>query len=119
MANSRPWQHKFLRLDLTEVPDSQTFAHDTGIESTLCLQARLVQEASLGDAASKFAMVEGVTVHYKCARPASGHLQAAIHCFHGFGANTGTWEAVLRKLAHSASALVTAHDMPGFGLTER
>lgn len=43
----------------------------------------------------------------------------AIAAFHGFGANTGSWDYVYKPLAQRLRAQVTLSDMPGFGLTER
>ena len=43
----------------------------------------------------------------------------AIACYHGFGANTFSWAAVQEQLAQKLQAVVVAHDMPGFGLTQR
>lgn len=39
--------------------------------------------------------------------------------YHGFGANTFSWSFVQRRLAQRLGAVVTAHDQPGFGLTQR
>ena len=72
----------------------------------------------LADRDSKFADIDGVTVHYKAHRP-YGNPAAAIHCYHGFGANTGSWDPVQLKMAMKVNSLVTSHDMPGFGLTSR
>jgi pimeloyl-ACP methyl ester carboxylesterase len=43
----------------------------------------------------------------------------ALHCYHGFGSNTWSWSLVQKPLADRLQALVTSHDMPGFGLTQR
>ena len=43
----------------------------------------------------------------------------AVHCLHGFGASAFSWSFVLDGLARALGAVVTAHDMPGFGLTQR
>lgn len=77
---------------------------------------RLVQARELGDRDSKFTDLDGVSVHYKTHSPASP--RAAVHCYHGFGANTGSWDPIQARLS-SMGALVTSHDMPGFGLTGR
>lgn len=79
---------------------------------------RLVDARELGEKDSKFAGVEGVSVHYKVHTP-SAFPKAAIHCYHGFGANTGSWAPVQAKMSGEVDALVTSHDMPGFGLTGR
>lgn len=78
---------------------------------------RLVSARELADKDSKFAEVEGVSVHYKVHSPPSP--RAALHCYHGFGANTGSWAPVQAQMADVLGALVTSHDMPGFGLTSR
>lgn len=44
---------------------------------------------------------------------------AAIALYHGFGANLWSWAKVQQDLADAAGMPVVAHDMPGFGLTER
>jgi pimeloyl-ACP methyl ester carboxylesterase len=60
-------------------------------------------------------------VHVKVKAPSAAASQpsAALHCYHGFGSNTWSWSLVQQTLADRLNALVTAHDMPGFGLTER
>lgn len=60
-------------------------------------------------------------VHVKVKAPAAAGAApgAALHCYHGFGSNTWSWSLVQQRLADRLGALVTAHDMPGFGLTER
>jgi hypothetical protein len=84
-------------------------------------QARLVSEADLAGPDSRFRTLDGVTVHYKVARPKGGGQLPGlgIAMYHGFGANTFSWSFVDRLLAARLGALVTAHDMPGFGLTQR
>ena len=81
-------------------------------------------EADLAGPDSRFRALGGVTVHYKVARgrPEGGQQQLprlGIAMYHGFGANTFSWSFVDRLLAQRLAALVTAHDMPGFGLTQR
>jgi alpha-beta hydrolase superfamily lysophospholipase len=44
---------------------------------------------------------------------------AAVQCYHGFGANTFSWALAAPAISERCGALVTAHDMPGFGLTQR
>lgn len=44
---------------------------------------------------------------------------AAIALYHGFGANLWSWGKVQQQLADATGSPVVAHDMPGFGLTER
>lgn len=46
-------------------------------------------------------------------------VAAAIALYHGFGANLWSWMRVQQQLADETGATVLAHDMPGFGLTER
>jgi hypothetical protein len=66
-------------------------------------------------------------VKAKLARPALTEPDAraappdllAVHCYHGFGANLESFGAVQQRLADSLGGLVSAHDMPGFGLSER
>ncbi|KAG2437581.1 hypothetical protein HYH02_011221 [Chlamydomonas schloesseri] len=43
----------------------------------------------------------------------------AVHCYHGFGANLGSYKRVQGLMAQALGGVVTAHDMPGFGLTQR
>ncbi|GIM17480.1 hypothetical protein Vretimale_20030 [Volvox reticuliferus] len=43
----------------------------------------------------------------------------AVHCYHGFGANLGSYKRVQEQMAAVLRGVVTAHDMPGFGLTQR
>ena len=79
-------------------------------------------EAELADADSCFRSVNGVTVHYKAANYSAQNRSGvirAIAMYHGFGANTFSWSFADRKLARQLQALVVAHDMPGFGLTQR
>ena len=93
-----------------------------------------VPALSLGDEDSVFTDMAGVTAHYK-RQPAASTVRAlqpqtegmvAVHCYHGFGANAFSFDAVLGPLSEALAAgsggipaLVTAHDMPGFGLTSR
>lgn len=54
--------------------------------------------------------------------PAGAARPWAAALWHGFGANTYSWQMkVLDELARALGegALVVAHDCPGFGLTER
>ncbi|GIL51728.1 hypothetical protein Vafri_7657 [Volvox africanus] len=46
-------------------------------------------------------------------------LVPAVHCYHGFGANLGSYKRVQEQMAEVLRGVVTAHDMPGFGLTQR
>lgn len=51
--------------------------------------------------------------------PATAAASAVIALYHGFGANLWSWMNVQQELADATGATVVAHDMPGFGLTER
>ena len=52
--------------------------------------------------------------------PDQGPPIIALHAYHGFGANLHSWAAVQSLMAEAISnSVVTSHDMPGFGLTER
>ncbi|WIA19239.1 hypothetical protein OEZ85_003878 [Tetradesmus obliquus] len=105
-------------------------------------KARERIEADLGDPDSRFRHIDNLSVHVKVkasrslpppaptaaaarlAPPpaAAARLQGpvpAVHCYHGFGSNTWSWSLVQQQLAERLGALVTAHDMPGFGLTQR
>ena len=84
------------------------------------VQARQVSEAELADEDSRFKVLDEVAVHYKVANGAAGSApELGVAMYHGFGANTFSWSFVDRLLADSLQALVTSHDMPGFGLTQR
>lgn len=91
-------------------------------ESILCFQARLLHATDLRNLDSHFARVGNVDVHYSLQLPRNRHRAAsssAVHCFHGFGANTASWGYMRQQLSDMLNAQVTAHDMPGFGLTGR
>ena len=101
--------------------------HDTNTQT----QAKERFETDLGDPDSVFHTHANLQVHVKAKLPRSaagaaatgagsaGGVAAAVHCYHGFGSNTWSWSLVQQALADRLGALVTAHDMPGFGLTER
>ena len=78
-------------------------------------------EADLADPDSRFRALDGVIVHYKVANasPSGGRPKLGLAMYHGFGANTFSWSFVDRLLSQRLGALVTSHDMPGFGLTQR
>lgn len=82
------------------------------------MKARLVDARDLADQDSKFTELDGVSVHYKV-HSCGGPPAAAVHCYHGFGANTGSWDPVQQQMADRLQAVVSSHDMPGFGLTGR
>lgn len=90
-------------------------------------------ERDLASPDSLFLNVNGVSLHYKKALgngekdPATTDSSpaldtppnVAIHCLHGFGASLYSWSMVQNKIASTCDALVTSHDMPGFGLSQR
>lgn len=82
-------------------------------------QDRLMAEQELKDHDSMFRDVCGTAVHYKLAQAIDTAKPLALHCYHGFGANTFSWSYVYKSLAQQLHAQVTKHDMPGFGLTQR
>ena len=83
------------------------------------MQDRLLAEKELKDDDSIFRNVCGTAVHYKLAQAINKAQPLALHCYHGFGANTFSWSYVYKSLAKQLNAQVTKHDMPGFGLTQR
>ena len=83
------------------------------------LQVRLMAEQELKDHDSMFRDVCSTAVHYKLAQSIDTANPLALHCYHGFGANTFSWSYVYKSLAQQLHAQVTKHDMPGFGLTQR
>ena len=83
------------------------------------MQDRLMAEQELKDHDSMFRDVCGTAVHYKLAQAIDTAKPLALHCYHGFGANTFSWSYVYKSLAQQLHAQVTKHDMPGFGLTQR
>lgn len=84
------------------------------------MQARERLGSELGDPDSRFATLEKLRVHIKAMAPrGAAAAQLGVHCYHGFGANLWSWGLVQQRLADGLSALVTSHDMPGFGLTSR
>lgn len=76
-------------------------------------------EQELKDYDSVFRDLCGTAVHYKLAQAINPAHPVALHCYHGFGANTFSWSYVYKSLAKQLHAQVTKHDMPGFGLTQR
>lgn len=83
------------------------------------MQKRLVSVEDLGDPDSNFPVIDGLKVHAKAFGPKHAAVKARLHCFHGFGANVESWEAVQKRIADQTSTCVSSHDKPGFGLTER
>jgi len=116
---------------------SDAFTAATKITSSLCshqttksnqpvfsdqqplLQDRLMAEQELKDHDSVFRELHGTAVHYKLAQGLDTAHPTAVHCYHGFGANTFSWSYVYKALSTQLRAQVTKHDMPGFGLTQR
>ncbi|KAL0041381.1 hypothetical protein WJX79_001388 [Trebouxia sp. C0005] len=82
-------------------------------------QDRLMAEQELKDHDSVFTELHGTAVHYKLAQGLDTAHPTAVHCYHGFGANTFSWSYVYKALSTQLRAQVTKHDMPGFGLTQR
>jgi len=68
---------------------------------------------------SKFTEIDGVKIHYTIEQPAKTKNEVAVHCLHGFGASSYSWSFVQQQLATIIQGPVTAHDMPGFGLSHR
>ncbi len=68
---------------------------------------------ALIDADSRFAIADGLQVHYKLA----GQGQPALVLLHGLGASVFSWREVMVPLSHLGT--VIAFDRPGFGLTSR
>jgi hypothetical protein len=66
------------------------------MQSAFHVQRRLVPESELADSHSRFRTIEGIKVHYRVEHPPQGASAkassvAAVHCYHGFGANTFSW----------------------------
>lgn len=72
-----------------------------------------VPPRQLADPDSRFAQVNGVTLHYKVA----GQGEPVFVLLHGFGASVFSWHKVMPELA--ALGKVVAYDRPAFGLSER
>jgi pimeloyl-ACP methyl ester carboxylesterase len=72
-----------------------------------------VPPEQLADPDSRFAVVDGVKLHYKVA----GSGEPAIILLHGFAASTFSWREVVAHLAELGT--VVAYDRPSSGLTER
>lgn len=74
------------------------------------------------DADSRFVDIGGVQVHHKLVSDATG-VPVAWACVHGFGSNEGTWglHGILDSLIRQRrlGSIAVAHDMPGFGLSQR
>lgn len=77
-------------------------------------------ERELAAKGSKFLSVEGAEVHYKrSVAERAAPVAPAVHCLHGFGASAYSWSFIQQGLAQRLGGVVTAHDMPGFGLSQR
>jgi pimeloyl-ACP methyl ester carboxylesterase len=82
-------------------------------------------ERELAGPGALFARVEGTALHYtRVAAPGVGGAggappNALAHLLHGFGANTASWRYCAPALAAALGGIVSAHDIPGFGLSER
>ena len=74
---------------------------------------------------SRFLDFHGMQIHYTSASSPESRPEPAsqgprlVHAYHGFGANTASWAYADKGLADALAATFTAHDMPGFGLTQR
>ncbi len=79
--------------------------------------------ASTGSAAAPAGATQQAQQHQglQGQQPAQQPLRVlrGVHCLHGFGASAYSWSFVQDELARELGAVVTAHDMPGFGLTQR
>ena len=88
---------------------------------------RLVSAIEAKDVNSRFADVDGVSVHHKYFTSSSSNVDESgvlFSCAHGFGANTYSYEMgfvdkLLEKNEANNSIGVVCHDSVGFGLTER
>ena len=88
---------------------------------------RLVSAIEAKDVNSRFADVDGVSVHHKYFTSSSSSVNESgvlFSCAHGFGANTYSYEMgfvdkLLEKNEANNSIGVVCHDSVGFGLTER
>ena len=84
---------------------------------------RYVSPAELALPGSGFGAFGGLQrLHYRVQRAGSvgpGEAAWACHFFHGFGASLFSWLNVLQLVAEGCRGVCSAHDAPGFGLTER
>eukprot|EP00803_Ostreobium_quekettii_P002667 evm.model.scf_1497.2 EVM.evm.TU.scf_1497.2 scf_1497:19028-24291(-) len=72
----------------------------------------------LADRDSLFCTIAGIRIHHKV-EGWQGRTARTMHLYHGFGTSLWTWEDVQAKLARQCRAVVSAHDMPGFGISDR
>lgn len=63
--------------------------------------------------AYSFTMVEGLEIHKLMKKNTGGPPRRLIHCNHGFGASSLSFEPILVPLAQSLDGVVLAHDAPG------
>jgi len=70
-------------------------------------------ERDLADPESRFAEINGLTVHYK----EMGQGEPVFILLHGFGASEYSWREVVEPLSRQGRVIV--YDRPAFGLTER
>ena len=72
-----------------------------------------VPERDLADPESRFAEINGLTVHYT----EMGEGEPVFILLHGFGASEFSWREVGEPLSREGRVIV--YDRPAFGLTER
>jgi pimeloyl-ACP methyl ester carboxylesterase len=70
-------------------------------------------ESDLADTESRFAEIDGLTVHYK----EMGEGEPVLILLHGFGASEFSWREVVEPLSKQGRVIV--YDRPAFGLTGR
>jgi pimeloyl-ACP methyl ester carboxylesterase len=75
--------------------------------------ANIAPLEELADPDSRFAEVNGVSVHYKM----YGSGEPVMILMHGFGASLFSWREVVEPLSQAGT--VITYDRPAFGLTER
>lgn len=76
----------------------------------------------LGGMNSKWMAVDAVKLHVTVEglpKESKASIRHAFHCLHGFGSHTFSYSMIQRKLAEDLIALVSAHDICGFGLSQR
>eukprot|EP00890_Picochlorum_soloecismus_P006728 jgi/Picsp_1/880/NSC_04368-R1_alpha beta len=77
------------------------------------------REEELAQPNSRFFNVDGANMHVTVEKPSDKCTGGMVHCVHGFGSHTFSFSFIQKRLAERLKAIVTAHDMCGFGLTER
>ena len=77
------------------------------------------REEELAQSNSRFFNVNGAKIHVTVEKPPDKYIGRMVHCVHGFGSHTFSFSFIQKPLAERLQAIVTAHDMCGFGLTER